>query len=78
MTKQEYTKFTGTAYMSRYRNPQDALRLSLNKHNNAKTKIVILDDGTYGVCQNSIAKKFFAAGYKQYKWGFAEWAALSN
>ena len=76
MTKQEYTRYTGSAYMSRYRNPKDAARLALNKYNLCKTKIIILDDGTYGVCQNSLAKKFFQAGYKEYRWGFAEFAAL--
>ena len=76
MTKQEYSRYTGTAYMSRYRNPKDAMRLALNKYNLCKTKIIILDDGTYGVCQNSLAKKFFQAGYKEYHIGFAEIAAL--
>jgi len=66
MTKQEYTKFTGSAYMSQYSNAQAAVKLALNTHNIGKTKIVILENGNYGVCQNSLANKFFKAGYSEY------------
>jgi len=49
----------------------NALAYALNAHNIGKTKIVLLADGeTYGVMQNALAKKFFAAGFEQLNYGF--------
>jgi hypothetical protein len=74
MTRQEYTKYTGTAYMSQYRRAQDAVRLSINEHNLGKAKIIILENGNYGVCQNNLANKFIKAGYGEYALGFKDLA----
>lgn len=70
MTKQEYIKYTGPAYMSNYRNVNNAIKMARDEHNLGKVKILMLEDGIYGVCQNSLANKFIAAGYEQYHYGF--------
>lgn len=74
MTNQEYTRYTGTSYMSKTTNRALAIKGALNKHNLGKVKVIMLDGetGTYGVVQNSIAKKFLAAGYEELHIGFAD------
>jgi len=72
MTNQDYTKYTGLSYMTIYRNKKDAVRLCTNEHNLGKSKIVVLADGRFGVCQNSVANKFTKAGYSEYFIGFAD------
>jgi len=69
MTAQEYIRYTGLAYMNKFRTPGAAIRLSLNKFNCGKTKIIMLDDGYFGVVQNSIANKFIAAGFEELHFG---------
>ena len=78
MTKQEYTKYTGSAYMSTFKNPANAIELARNKYNVGKTKIIMLEDGVYGVAQNSLANKFISAGYERFHYGFAELALLNQ
>ena len=66
MTNQEYARYTGSSYMTTFKSPAAAIAFSLNKYNCGKTKIVMLADGeTFGVCQNSLANKFFRAGLEQ-------------
>ena len=77
MTNQEYTRFTGPAYCTKYSGQgalAKAIRLAKNKHNICKTKIVMLDGetGTFAVMQNSLANKFIKAGYEQYHVTFAD------
>ena len=69
MTIEDYTRYTGTAYTTKYRTPGDAIRFSLNEFNLCKTKIIMLDDGTFGVMQNSLAKRFLTAGYEELAYG---------
>lgn len=76
MTKAEYNRYTGTAYMSMFTTTTAALRFALNAHNICKTKIIMLGNGIYGVAQNSLANKFFAAGYEQYNYGLEAYAVV--
>ena len=69
MTAQDYTRYTGTAFTTKFRTPGDAIRFSLNKHNCGKTKIIMLEDETFGVMQNSLANRFIAAGYEELTYG---------
>ena len=69
MTSEDYARYTGTAYTTKFRTPGAAIRFALNKHNCGKTKIIMLDDMTFGVMQNSLANKFIAAGYEELTYG---------
>ena len=53
MTAQDYTRYTGSAFTTKFRTPGDAIRFSLNKHNYGKTKIIMLEDETFGVMQSA-------------------------
>ena len=70
MTRKEYEKYAGSVYTTKTRCLATAIKLALNKHNLGKTRIIMLEDGTYGVMQNSLAKRFLAAGYEAYNYGF--------
>ncbi len=64
MTIQDYTRYTGSAYMHKYTTREAAIKAALSNSNRCKVKIVMLEDGIYGVAQNKIANKFIQAGYE--------------
>lgn len=78
MSKQDYEKYTGSAYMSKYRNLSSAIKEARNEHNLGKAKIVMLENGVYGVAKNNVANKFLEAGYEQYHYGFKDMGAGGN
>ena len=81
MTNQEFTRYTSEAYCTKYSGQGalgKAIKLSSNKHNLCKTKIIMLDGetATYAVMPNSLANKFIKAGYEQHLLTFADMAYI--
>ncbi len=72
MTKQEHARYTSPAYMSKYTTRGLAVKMALNSHNRGKVKILMLEDGTYGVAPNKVANKLIAAGYEEMHYNLSD------